>query len=314
MHFAVTQTYEDQLDELRRTNAEIWTPQLEMEMCSAKLYLYGLTFTIPILTNVLGNPQRQIHRQMVLQKGLKAASGYITEATNMNQLPAASGFYPGGDLTFAPKQYFTSLFNATTFLFRFLATYTTGTAAQESLAMGSIIEAHKIFQSFPGNRDMTRAAIHTETLVSILRDRSRGSPLGLNELVMTNRLGASVMYDAAFRSSAQSNRDPTTGESPPVQEWKSLNDTYAERLPKAVRESSVGASVNTGSSDPDGMDSLDTNSLQQPQPSVQEPSWWGDWETYMDCFEVGVEGWQDIEQSMSGFGDLVGTESSARMI
>jgi hypothetical protein len=301
LHFTVTQTYENQFEEVKRTNADIWTPQLEMELCSAKLYLYAMTFIIPSQTN--DDCHQQIHRQSVLQKGLKAASGYITEAVNVSQLPVASGFYPGGHLTFAPKQYFTSLFSATTFLFRYLATYTTGTAAQESLAMGSIIEAHKIFQSFPGNRDMTRAAIHTEMLVSILRDKSPSSMPGLMELAITNRLGASVMYDAIFRSSAHMNRDSITGASTPVHEWKSMNTAHAERLPKAVWECNVGESGNTSKSNADGMEGLDSNSSEL---SMQDPNWWAAWEAYMDCFEVGHDGlWPDIKQSEGGFGDFV---------
>lgn len=302
LHFAITRTYDTQLDELKRINAEVWTPQLEMELCNAKLYLFALTFAMPTQTDAGNDPQRQILRQMVLQKGLRVALEYITVAASLNQLPETSSIYPGGNLTFAPKQYFTGLFNATTFLFRFLATHTSGTTGQEGLAMNAIIEAHKIFQSFPGSRDRTRAAIHIEALVGILRDKSRGSMPAMDELVVTNRLGASVMFDAVFRASAQRNRNPTTGDSPPVQEWKSLNDTYAERLPP-MRDTSLGESGNS-SSTPVGVEELENDPL--PQQAVQDPSWWGDWETYMDFFEVGDEGWPAFEQTGSGFGDFGG--------
>ena len=264
-----------------------------------------MTFTIPVQPDALNDSRRQINRQMVLHKSLTAASRLIAAAISISDQPVASGFYPNGTLTFAPKQVFTSLMNATAFLFRFLATFATPTPEQETLATGSIIEAHKIFQSFPDNRDMMRAAIHTEMFVSILRDkRSPGRALYLRELVLTNRLGASVMYDAIFRSSMQRNRDPATGASPPIQEWKTMNAACAERLPKAVWDSEGRESDKTGFSSAEGMPGLNASSTEL---AVQDPSWWTDWDTYMEYFEVGTDGsWPDGEQSTGASGDLMG--------
>ena len=294
LHFSLTQMFDEQLDELKKANPDLWRSELEIEWCNAKLYLYALTFTIPTKANTSHNIQIQIHRQAILHKALGAASNLITELTKLGQLCTSSS-YPGGLLNFVPQPYFTALFNATTFLFRFMATYVMRTPAQESLAMGSVVEAHKIFQSFPEQRELTRAAIHIEMFIALLRD---GASVSMNELVVNNKLGASVMFDAIFHAVRQRNIDPMTGKALAVKEWKTVNETFAQRLPEAPAQRM--GDRNGKIKDVTGFDSSVVESVQQSSTfGEQDPQWWGEWENYMDLFQVGVGQWDlmDTEQS-----------------
>ena len=278
LHFSLTQMFDKQLDDLKKSNTALWKPKLEIEWCNAKLYLYALTFTIPTSSNPSSNTQLQIHRQEILYKALEAASKLITELTILGQ-QGTSDLYPSGLLSFVPKPYFTALFNATTFLFRFMATYTTHTPAQEIRAMGCIIEAHKIFHSFPEQRELTRAAIHIETFIDLLRGNN--TSVNMNELAVKNKLGASVMFDAVFQACRQRNRDSRTGEVLAVREWKTLNETFAQRLPPAPIQQ-MGDELEDGTL---GGGTSEVDSLNQSMiGEVQNPQWWEEWESYMNLF------------------------------
>lgn len=301
-HYLLTRMFGGQLDDLKDTNSNLWRSELEIEWCNAILYLYALTFTIPANAN---NPSYNIqiqHRQAILGKALPAASNLIREVTKLGQL-CTSDLYPGGLLNFVPKPYFTALFNATTFLFRFMATYDTRTPVQDSLVMGLIVEAHKIFQSFPEHRELTRAAIHIEMFIDVLRD---GASVNMNELVVNNKLGASIMFDAVFQACRYRNIDPRTGKVRAVQEWKTVNETFAERLPEAPAQKmgdDNGKIIGVTGYESSGLESVQQSSVS----GEQNPQWWGEWDNYIDLFQVGVEQWgaMDMEQSM-GDNDSLG--------
>ncbi|KAE8443612.1 hypothetical protein EG329_001545 [Mollisiaceae sp. DMI_Dod_QoI] len=295
--------FDDQLNELKRANSDVWISKIEIEWCNAKLYLYALTFTIPANTDPSHNIQIQIHRQAILHKALEAASNLITELKKLGQL-CTSDLYPGGLLSFVPKPYFTALFNATTFLFRFMATCISRTPYQETHAMGLIVEAHKIFQSFPEQRELTRAAIHIEMLMAILRD---GPSVNLNELAVNNKLGASIMFDAVFQACRQRNTDPRTGKALPVQEWKTVNETFAQRLPETPAQKMMDHDGNVSGVAGDGIDGFDSISQSVMGTSGgQNPPLWEAWDNYIDLFQVGVEQWGsvDMEQSMDNYDNL----------
>jgi hypothetical protein len=303
LHFSVTQMFDDQLNELKSANSDMWVSKIEIEWCNAKLYLYALTFTIPANANPSHNIQIQIHRQTILYKALEAASNLITELKKLGQL-CTSDLYPGGLLSFVPKPYFTALFNATTFLFRFMATYISSTSSQKRHAMGLIVEAHKVFQSFPEQRELTRAAIHIEMLMNILRD---GSSVNFNELVVNNKLGASVMFDAVFQACRQRNIDPRTGKALTTKEWKTVNETFAQRLPEVPAQNIMDRNRNANSFAGYGIDEFGL--ISQPLTAisgVQNSQWWEAWDNYIDLFPVGDKQWGDfdIEQSTDNYDNL----------
>lgn len=302
LHFSVTQMFSEQLDELKRGHLASWRSELEIEWCNAKLYLFALTFTTPALADPSQDTQIRIHRQMILQKAFEVAANLITQFVKLSQLDASES-HPGGLLKFVPELYVTSLFNATTFVFRFMATFITRTPAQASQAMGLVIEAHKIFQSYPAHREFTRAAIHIEALIGILK---QGAPAGMSELAVKNKLGASVMFDAIFHACRQRNIDPSTGRPLAVREWRTVNDTFAQRLPEAPAIKMQN--------DVRGVDSR-KNRLESDQQFMvsgeQIPRWWEEWDNYSDLFQVGEEQLDmdmdmDLGWSLDGNGNVGG--------
>lgn len=280
LHFTVTQMFVEQLDELKKGNLELWKPELEIEWCNAKLYLFALTFTTPVNADPSQHTQTRIHRQTILQKAFDVASSLITQFMKLGQL-CASDLHPGGLLKFLPELYFTSLFNATTFLFRFMATFMTVTTAQGSQAMGLIIESHKIFQSYPERREFTRAAIHIESLIDILK---QGSPVSMSELVVKNKLGASVMFDAIFHACRQRNIDPRTGKPLALQEWRTISETFAQRLPEIPAQKKATDSRRSNI----GKNGLVSNQRFTTL-AEQNSQWWEEWDNYIDFFQVGEE-------------------------
>lgn len=300
LHFSLTQMFDDQLNELKRVNSDVWVTNVEIEWCNAKLYLYALTFTIPGSADTSHNIQIQLHRQAILPKALEAASNLITELQKLSEL-CTSDSYPGGLLHFVPKPYFAALFNATTFLFRYMATYISRTPSQESAAMDLVVEAHKIFQSFPEERELTRAAIHVEMLMEILRN---GASVNLNELVVNHKLGASIMFDALFQACRQRNIDPRTGKALTVQEWKTVSDLFAQRLPEVPMEKKADHNEFAGH----GINGVDVISQTLMGTAEENPPWWQAWDNHIDHFQVGVEQWGalDMEQSTDDYGNLGG--------
>lgn len=265
---------------LKQGHLASWRSELEIEWCNAKLYLFALTFTTPANADPSQDTQIRIHRQMILQKAFEVASNLITQFVKLSQL-GASESRPGGLLNFVPELYLTSLFNATTFLFRFMATFMMRTPAQGSQAMGLIIEAHKIFQSYPARREFTRAAIHIEALIGILK---QGAPAGMSELAVKNKLGASVMFDAIFHACRQRNIDPSTGKPLAVRDWRTVNKTFAQRLPEAP---AIKMQNNVR-----GVDDRE-NTLESDQQfrvlEGQIPQRREEWDSYIDLFQVGEE-------------------------
>lgn len=293
LHFSVTQMFSEQLDELKQHNIDSWRAELEIEWCNAKLYLFALAFTITTVNaDPSQNTQIRIHRQTILQKSFEAASSLITQFMKLGQL-CASDLHPGGLLKFLPELYFTSLFNAITFLFRFLGTFMTLTTAQRSQAMSLVIETHKIFQSYPERRELTRAAIHIEALIAILK---QGAPISTSELVVKNKLGASIMFDAIFHACRQRNIDPRTGRPLALQEWRTVNETFAQRLPETPAQK-MGTNFQEAN--------LGNNDIESDQRftalAEQNSQWWEEWDKYIDFFQVGDEQLDmDLDPSLDG--------------
>lgn len=276
----LVQSYSSQLDELKRATPDSWSSELEIEWCNSKLYIYALAFTIPASTDQELSTQIWVHRQTILHEAFEVASTLIAQFSKLSQLGASSS-HDNDLLRATPDLYFTSLFNATTFLFRFMATSVNKTPTQSSQAINMVIEAHKIFQSRPQHRELTRAAIHIESLIEILK---QGAPAGMNELVVKDKLGASVMFDAIFHACRHRNIDPETFRPLPAKEWKTVNDTFAERLPK-VPSPNLGIDIGASKLDDSGPEP-DQQSTELPE---NDPLWWEDWDKYLNLAQVPHE-------------------------
>ncbi|KAK9240691.1 hypothetical protein V1525DRAFT_179884 [Lipomyces kononenkoae] len=291
-HFSLTQKFIANLDALRQIYRRFWTPDLEINFQGAKLYLYAMTFILTRSQDPAKDCQRLTYRQVILRHGLQSAATLVSSMTKLSQdsppdkLPEAVN-----KLVFYPKPYFTSLFFASVFLFRVLLSYHTATREDTSLAVSSLTEAHKIFLSLPSHRDGVRAAIIIETLVAITRDSSKTDFLPMSELIITSRLGASLMYDAIFRSAEHANRHPVSGKSGPVASWKPLNARERHRLPSA----------------PEEMVNVAKPCASNVVRDEQAVDWWQSWDTYMGDFGIGVENW-NVEMWTGA--DLLGNEIS----
>lgn len=268
VHFSLTQLLSDQMDDFKKANLDSWGSDLEIEWCNAKLYLFALTFTTPAPIDTTQKTQVWVSRHTILQKAFEVASSLITQFLKLSQ-QGTSDLQPGGLLKYVPELYFTPLFNATAILFRFMVTFVTPTPMQKSQVMTLIIEAHKIFQSYPTNREFTRAAIHIETLIDVLK---RGPPPGMSELVVKNKLGASIMFDAIYYAARQRNIDPRTKQPLAVPEWRTVRETYAERLPKPTVNETVSASA--------AGNEIDIAMTEQ------DSQWWDEWDKYIDLFQI----------------------------
>ncbi|KAK5129049.1 hypothetical protein LTR85_000382 [Meristemomyces frigidus] len=152
-HFGLTQHFDKQLDDVKTDIATCWTPALEVDLQGAKLYLYATTLALPTASDAKETTVRSLHRETALQKGLLAAMAVITNTTALSLTSADSDCYLAGVLTFYPKQYFTTLFFATTFLFRLLLSSRTAMQQDRELALAGLMDAHKTFHSFPNDRD-----------------------------------------------------------------------------------------------------------------------------------------------------------------
>ena len=284
-HFSLTQYFDRQLDDIKADYPTCWTPALEVELQGAKLYLYATTLALPRVGHPNDAIAESLHRETELQKGLMAATTLIKHTTTLSLMPADSNCYIAGHLTFYPKQSFTTLFFAAAFLFRLLLSSRTATQRDRKLAVTGLMEAHKIFQSFYKDRDHVRAAIHIETFVEILRFEPPANcqSSSYTDLVVTDRLGASVMWDAVFCSARYRNRQSANGASGTPHTWRTVNDDSADRLPLAPKEKCVSFSPPVNNST---------------MSDVGDTSWLEPWDAYVMDFGVGAEQFDMLEMPM----------------
>lgn len=277
LHLSSTEIFNEQLNKLKQANHDSWRPELEIEWCNSKLHVFALTFTLPANTDPDQNAHWRICQQTILLKAFDAASSLVTRFTKLGQ-DGVSNPQP----SVLPEPYFTFLFNATAFLFRFMATFMAITSCQRNKAMGLIIESHKIFHSFPERRELTRAAIHIEALIDTLK---QGVLVGMNDLTVKNKLGASVMFDAIFHACRQRNIDPRTGKPLALQQWKTVTETFAERLPAApLRKLRNNESQQIGSGNSDAEQNEQITAL-----SEMNSQWWEEWDNYINLNHIGDE-------------------------
>lgn len=280
-HYSMTQACDAQIDTVKSTAGEAWTMDTELLYQSTKLYILGMTFTQDFPTALDQQAQAAFYRQIVLEKCLQAASSYISTMTELSNLTIAGRRHLVGALTFHPKCfYFTTLIMAACSIFRFLIAYQGLTSDRQQQAVQHLMGAHKIFQSFPDNRDAIRAAIHIELMVNIIRTRPASNSLPGYELAIKNRLGASVYYDAVFRSTQQRNRRNMDGTSPPVSQWTYMTEDCSTRLPLAPEQKIPTPQSQVWSSSPGSGTAM--------QPDI---TGWEIWDSYSNDFGVINEPW-----------------------
>lgn len=208
LHFSQTQSSIEDLEILRSSDQHSWNLKTELILQGAKLYLFAMTLLLPHSKEPVEALQAISHRDAVLISGLMCASTMISDV--LHQLRDKSS-QDSEEITcsvaFWPKTLISHLFFAATFIFRALLSHSSLTSQDMALAMSRLADAHAVFKMEPLHPDRTRAADIIQRLIEVARayvtkdkDKNDTKDLLPRGLLVTGRLGASVMFDAVLRS------------------------------------------------------------------------------------------------------------------
>ncbi|EXA46372.1 hypothetical protein FOVG_07090 [Fusarium oxysporum f. sp. pisi HDV247] len=208
LHFSQTQSSINDLELLRSSDQHSWSPETELTLQGAKLYLYAMTLLLPPPKEPIVALQAISDRDAVLISGLMSASTMISDMLHQLRDKPNQG---SGKITcsaaFWPKTQISYLFFAATFIFRVLLSHSSLTPQDITLAMSRLADAHAVFRMEPLHPDRTRAAEIIQRLIEVARaymvkDEGKSDAKNLlpRGLLVTGRLGASVMFDAVLRS------------------------------------------------------------------------------------------------------------------
>ncbi|KAF5616759.1 transcription factor SEF1 [Fusarium tjaetaba] len=208
LHFSQTQSSISELELLRRSDQKPWSPETELTLQGTKLYLYAMTLLLPPPKDPVIAQQAASNRDAVLISGLMCASTMISDMLQqIYDQPNQGSDKNTCSAAFWPKTQISYMFFAATFIFRVLLSHSSLTPQDITLAMSRLADAHAISRMEPLHPDRTRAAEIIQRLIEVARgnmiedsgenDPKYSLPRGL---LVTGRLGASVMFDAVLRS------------------------------------------------------------------------------------------------------------------
>ena len=215
--FSLIKMYEHEIDRIQTTFADSWSDELELNWLAAKIFLVGMAF---ISNNEPSNQteteNRAIGAREMLQHGLSAASRLLSTISNIRLPPTQPGENKTGcsdyvyQLGFYPKQTFRIGAFANFYLLWYLAVDAQASDADKELAKTWVTFTYRLLGAFKHSPEHLRAAKGVE-LMSRLRPSEQSAG---NQLVVTSRLGASIMYSYHFRdcnrvitTNTQSNND-----------------------------------------------------------------------------------------------------------
>jgi len=288
-HYSMTSMFDTQLDSLAEKYRDSWSPELEMNLQSCKMFLYGMTFTLPG-PETEGEVPFLMYSDTILYKGVSAAQTFISTMTRLYE-DVTPGLdrtdNPPGLLNFLPRSAFISLFMAASFLFKFMSSGEEAEDSDRGSAVSKICEAHKIYSHFPTSRDHVKGATHIEILAGAVRT-GEARALHHDDLFIKDRLGTSLLFDTYFRSTLYRNRNAENGLIKPTKNWKMMNDeVLLPPLPKEVAELAV-ANGKTGHS------MVSNGNGQHTDDTIEgvdhDTAWlWAPWETYLEDYNLGTE-------------------------
>lgn len=186
-YLLLTQTFDGALDSIKGNYLTAWTPELEILLEYARINLYSLATTMTF--------QEEHRRQKILVRGLESACRLISNVK--------SGISPQSRLQYYPRHLFSKMFGAVIFLFRLFVSNPSSDQTQKSLATGGINEAHEIYRSLSRNRGMAITAKFMGKLKELPT-----SQLFPAKLIVTNRLGASLLCDTIIRMHRRARHEP----------------------------------------------------------------------------------------------------------
>jgi len=273
-HFLLTNMFDANLDAVKQTYAANWIPDLDVHLHIAKLNLYALS---ALLQSAAGpvNGQTAINRQTLFLRGLDSAIILIDAMKNFVNLPEESLEESPEEsqrprLPFLPSYFFTALFFAAIFVFRLFVFSPLRPLdnIHSARAIQAMLDAQAIFQHNPNHRDHARAARLITKFLEIAQQRDPDNQPPLGEMVIVNRLGASLQWDTIAKILASAARDDS---------WEKLKQKLIgpEPLPPApdmecVREGDHAPTLNSA--------------LQE-----QEDETWTTWDHSLDDFDFGFD-------------------------
>lgn len=208
MHFSLTQTFDGRLDAIKHSYTACWTPELDIQLIYAKLNLYAMSALLPLRETNRIDMQDDVNRQIILPRGLESSSLLIARMKELSISPVNKGFLKAGKLSTCPRFYFACLFFTATYLFRSLVDHHPMSRDQASQAVEGLVEARKLFGLVPRLKDAAMAAEVLEKVVDRLRSADAASSLlSSSQLLITNRHGASLLYDILFRMQFRAQRN-----------------------------------------------------------------------------------------------------------
>lgn len=288
---SLTSFLDRELESIKVSYYDVWSPQLEVHLEAAKLFLYALCF----VNEQRLSPQSSVTRsqvstytQLMMQQGLTVASRLISTLADIQtitaSLPDSIKFSPhtsscSSHILFFPKPYFTNLYFATIFLLRYLVAQPHASQHDREQAINQITTSHRIFSALGCSRDHKRGGLLIEVLGRMTR--SGGLPPNLH---IKSRLGASLVYDSTVNAGLFRNRDPHTGQLARPNSWITLNESAS--LPPAPEElADYTAALSTSKSNSNS----ETSPMLENYIQMDEGWTWGLWDDQIfDSLAMGT--------------------------
>ena len=199
-HFSLTRTFISNVDNIKQSYSAHWTPELDIQSQYVKLQFYAVATFPPLQDPFQENFQNDADRESLLFSGLQSACSLINNMKDISLRATVDGQYHAGRLTFYPRYFFTNLFFSAIFLFRILIENRPIVQEHRPLAIQGISTAHELFRLVPCDRDVARATrLLQEVLNKIGSSEAWPDNLSSSQLIITNRLGASLLWDTIFR-------------------------------------------------------------------------------------------------------------------
>ncbi|KAI1259445.1 hypothetical protein F5Y18DRAFT_297246 [Xylariaceae sp. FL1019] len=245
--FLLAQSLNGSLDIVKQTYAAEWSRKVDILFQFANLNLSSAALVPYLQQGRAMGPQHITDLLTLLLRGLTAASNLIEGIradTDCLIPPPAGEMTRGGPraLVVSPKHYFANLFFAAVFLFRVCVLSQPISHAHKALAYQGMADVHETLRLLPQRRDIARAAMMVEKLLGKAHLHETPPPAALNELMITDRLGASIVRDTVLRVRIKGVGDPVmSGGEPQVEEAMRDSLPPAPEMVPAARDATGGA-------------------------------------------------------------------------
>ena len=197
-----------ELDILRKTGGNKWTPMTELQFLGAKLIIYGWSMpgyrSDPSVIPSTSAPEPSLSAKLILYEALEVAAACIRcfgELNPSNRSSSTASLSALPPQVFYPKVYLFTTYFAALMLYHFLSTIPSAPLPSQDLARNHIRLAHRIISrcaianSAP---EFARLAQNIELIGEFVNTGRQLPP----EATVKSRWGAALFYDAMFKLAA----------------------------------------------------------------------------------------------------------------